>query len=594
MEYTDILRKYFCLAFISITGIIQAQDCYKNINWSDRNFVTDATISAKEIININNLDISGGSEVRLTAPEIYVTGMINIEDGSKLIYTEDACGPLITVDYIGSDEDFANPERGFYTYSETRAGNYNLLNQGTLEYYRDGQAPWNASDDIKSTLVYRYFFLEDFTAGPIRQGYLDSIQMDMDIVRNAGVKIIPRFAYTDEVNSDGCNSWICPPYGDAPKNIVLDHIDQLAPILESNKDVIAFVQMGFIGVWGENYYTDHFGDASLAPFVIQDNFWLDRIEVLDKLLDVVPKERMVQVRYPQMKQRYLGGVNAPTSSPAMTEAEAFTKTKKSRIGFHNDCLLSGPDDIGTYYNFGNSSSFAISDTANLKPYFAQESRYVVAGGETCESSFDPENDCASSNVNAYGDKELERMHYSYINSQYYLNTINDWGTGGCLGDIQRRLGYRLELQKTWMNEEVKVGNSIDFGLSIKNKGYAGMYNERKAYIVLKNGTEEWKAPITGDLRDWYASVDAYTVAETFCIPSNMPQGTYEVHLSLPDAELSIQDDPRYAVRLANGLQGGGDVWNDVTGYNSLGRTLVIDGSTTTTTCNGEVSFQKVN
>ena len=57
-----------------------------------------------------------------------------------------------------------------------------------------------------------------------------------------------------------------------------------------------------------------------------------------------------------MKQRYVYGVDAPTSSTALTDAEAFSGTDAARIGFHNDCFLSSPNDYGTYDDYGNSSS----------------------------------------------------------------------------------------------------------------------------------------------------------------------------------------------------------------------------------------------
>ena len=64
------------------------------------------------------------------------------------------------------------------------------------------------------------------------------------------------------INGACPEGFICPPYGDAPKNIVLNHIAQLKPLLQDNADVIACMQMGFIGTWGENYYSDYFGDPS--------------------------------------------------------------------------------------------------------------------------------------------------------------------------------------------------------------------------------------------------------------------------------------------------------------------------------------------
>ena len=79
---------------------------------------------------------------------------------------------------------------------------------------------------------------------------------------------------------------------------MLQHIAQLKAIFKQAADVIAVMQMGFIGTWGENYYTDHFGDASQNTPVqkLLDHNWRDRIDVLKALLDAVPKDRMVQVR----------------------------------------------------------------------------------------------------------------------------------------------------------------------------------------------------------------------------------------------------------------------------------------------------------
>ncbi|MEB0288880.1 DUF4874 domain-containing protein, partial [Cryobacterium sp. 10S3] len=78
-----------------------------------------------------------------------------------------------------------------------------------------------------------------------------------------------------------------------------------------NADVIACVQLGFIGTWGEQYYSDFFGDASpnAAQGKLLDQNWKDRIEVIKAMLDAVPADRMIQLRYPQLKQRYIYGVN---------------------------------------------------------------------------------------------------------------------------------------------------------------------------------------------------------------------------------------------------------------------------------------------
>ena len=345
-------------------------------------------------------------------------------------------GQTTIVDYVSSDEDFVNPERGFYRYSATHSDNYTLLDSATIASYRSLHTPFSAGYSVYSSLTYRYFFLEDFTDGPISQSYLDNMALDFAIARSAGIKLIIRFAYTQDVNPNGCDSWICPPYGDAPKNIVLNHIEQIEGILNTNQDVIMAVQMGFIGVWGENYYTDYFGDASQAPFNLEINEWEDRIEVLDSLLAKVPSSRQVQVRYPQMKQKSVYGVSASTTSAAMTAAEAHDGSNKSRIGFHNDCFLANFDDFGTYANYDTGAS----DTTNLKPYKADDSRYVMVGGETC-------NLYAGSYCESEGgmaDVDLERMHYTYLNADFN-NAVNDEWEGQCMDNVKKRMGYRLEL-----------------------------------------------------------------------------------------------------------------------------------------------------
>ena len=58
-------------------------------------------------------------------------------------------------------------------------------------------------------------------------------------MRGAGVKCILRFAYAQRIGEP-----------DAPLSVVLGHLEQLAPIVQENVDVIAVVQAGLIGTWG--------------------------------------------------------------------------------------------------------------------------------------------------------------------------------------------------------------------------------------------------------------------------------------------------------------------------------------------------------
>ena len=481
-----------------------------------------------------------------------------------------------TVTYQESSLDFPNPERGFYRPLEAGyASNFPSLNASELTGNRTTPyTPYSANYQIQNTLVYRYYVLDNFKSSAISTAYLNNVRNDLTTIRQAGVKIIMRFAYTIEPNQTGCpDNTACPPYGDAPKQRVLAHIAQLKSIFSQYRDVIAVVQMGFIGVWGEQYYTDFFGDSSGNgnQGKLLDNNWQDRLDVLNALLAAVPESRMVQVRYPQIKQKAVYGINAPVTSAPITAAQAHNGSKIARIGFHNDCFLSSPDDFGTYFNYGTSSTSASSATNTLKPYFANDSRYTVVGGETCSDGFSPQNDCSGIAVS-----DMQRLHYSYLNSEFSNEVNNDWQTGGCMDEIKRSLGYRLVMEQGTYASQAQPGSRFDFSLNLKNVGFAAPYNPRLVELVLRNTASgsTYKIPLTGeggDVRFWLPE-EEITLNRSLTLPAGVPAGSYELLLNLPDTSNNniIANRPEYAIRLANE-----NVWEAATGYNKLNHTLTV-------------------
>jgi hypothetical protein len=481
----------------------------------------------------------------------------------------------VNVTYTESSEDFPNPERGFYRYSEVHSSNYTVLTEAELKSYRSPQTISSANYQVASTLVFRYYVLDDVVNKAISSTFLVNIKKDFDAARAAGVKLIPRFVYTTTAKVGDCpEGFICPAYGDAPKAIILSHIAQLKPVLHENADVIACVQLGFIGTWGEQYYTDFFGDASNnggQGNKLTDNNWKDRIEVIKALLDAVPADRMVQLRYPQIKQRYVYGVNSPITAAPLTESSAFSATDIARLGFHNDCFMASSNDFGTYEDYGNSTTPRTSDGTvlnTLKDYFKADSKFVVVGGETCSDDFSPTNDCEpAGKIQA----EFAALHYSFINAHYNTAVNNDWQDGGCMDNIKRNLGYRFVLQSAVLPDNVVKGTDLSIVLNIKNAGYASPYNKRPAKLLLRNTkTNEINAfELAADVRKWYSGENK--VSETIPLPSDFPAGDYELLLSLADAYPSIAAKPEYSIRFAN--EG---VWESTTGYNKLNHILKVN------------------
>ncbi|MET0636537.1 MAG: DUF4832 domain-containing protein [Chitinophagaceae bacterium] len=477
----------------------------------------------------------------------------------------------VSISYARSTADFPNPERGFYRFSSTKASQPVALRRDQLDEWKKETLAEGGNYKVFSTLIFRYYELDIFKDQSLTPAFLATVTNDFKTVREAGFKMIPRFTYTLTQKAGNCpEGFICPPYGDAPKTIVLQHIAELKSVLQANADVIAAVQMGFIGVWGEQYYTDYFGDASQNTTTqkLTDANWQDRIDVLRALLDAVPKDRMIQVRYPQIKQRYVYGIKAGVNAAAMTPEEAFSETDKARIGYHNDCFMASTNDYGTYEDYGNSSSPRQDANTVLREFKRNDSRYVVVGGETCSDDYSPQNDCEP---NGRVQTEMRELHYSFLNCAYNNKVNDDWQTGGCMDNIRKNLGYRFVLKTGSFPPAAKSGSAINFKLEIENEGYASPYNKRPVILVLRNKADgqEQKIELATDVRKWYTG--SVSLNPEVTIPADVKKGSYDLFLFLPDQSASISSRPEYAIRLANDK-----VWEPVTGYNKLNTVLEVE------------------
>lgn len=439
-----------------------------------------------------------------------------LETSAKLTQTYSSGGGSIT--YTPSTENFANPERGFYHH--TGDCDKADFSQTTLQSYRTSQG---------ISLVMCVFYLAEYKNGPVAQAALDQLQQQINTVRAAGLKMVLRFAYTTSTAGD-----------DTTKDRILSHLDQLAPYLNSGKDVIAVVQAGLIGAWGEWYYTQNFGNAG----TVTSTDWANRKAVTDKLLSVVPSTRMIQLRTPKFKRTMY-------STTAVQPGNAFNGSTLSRIGHHNDCFLASADDFGTYEN-----------TSVEYPYLQADTTYVPMGGETCGSN-PPRSSCPTAT------SELAQFHWSFINTDYEPTVLNSWSSGGCLADISKNLGYRFRLESGTYPATASPGGSLPVSFTVHNDGYATPFNPRNLELVLRNTStgSTYKLAMSSDPRRWTAGAST-TVSQTLTLPTNLPAGSYGLLLNLPDPLLSTR--PEYSIRLANQ-----NTWDATTGMNSLLHTLTV-------------------
>jgi len=453
--------------------------------------------------------------------------------------------PKVHVSYQADDSVLANPSRGFYHVAETHytdanGAGWEPMDGPTLRSWR--------SEGI--TQVLREVFLEHFGGanGPwnLPPGLLRDIDADFATARSAGVGVIVRFAYA--LPPDGV--WPPPtPYGDAPVARTLHHIHQLGPVLRRNADVIETVQQGFIGLWGEGYYTDYFSDPA-DPSVVTDQNWTDRGRVLHALLNELPKSVTVQLRTMYMKQRIFG---VPTGTEgALTPRQAFSGSDLSRVGHHNDCFLASPDDFGTF----------LSDPLSLdEDYLAADSRYVPVGGETCTVN-PPKSEWPSARA------LMERFHYSYLNTEYNQDVLSTWGAAG-YEEAANRLGYRFTLLRGAFSRQVGAGHRLHVDLTVHNSGFASPYQERPVQLVLVGEHHTYRLALPTDPRRWAPGQDT-RIRTKVAVPGWVQPGTYRLALALPSASPSLAHRADYAIRTANV-----GTWDAAKGWNRLGATIHV-------------------
>jgi hypothetical protein len=402
----------------------------------------------------------------------------------------------------------------------------------------------------------------DFRTSDLDEAALTALQVGFDRVRAGGFKVILRFTYNTPENFPASID------EDASEERIIGHIRQLAPLLERNADVIALVQAGFIGAWGEwhnstNCLTADLGDLqAVAERCVgrQAQAVPARRRILDALLAAVPRERAIAVRQPRFRVEQIGGLPAA--------ARRFSGAPEARIGLHDDCLLADPSDMGTF-----SAPFPdallprpekAGDIAAWRAYAARETLVVPFGGETC-----PPEDHGGKGAApcAEAQRHLRELHTTFLNSSFHLPTLDAWKRDGCYDEIGRNLGYRLELVDARWSESARSGHPFRLEFKLRNRGWAGPINARPLYLVIDDGGHAFIARVSDDLRPLLGPGKTQRFDVRLALPPSVVPGSYQMFLWLPDPAPALARRAEYSIRLANiGL------WNDqgrVAGMNLL-------------------------
>jgi hypothetical protein len=490
--------------------------------------------------------------------------------------TSAVSGPSQTMSYAVSNENFANPERGFAfendvpwapndTWDFCRQGNnFTAYNYDAWNTPLDGAFLAAERAQGRSVVMSRYH-IAAFRNGDISPEYIAFLDRDFATARAAGMKQIIRFAYN------------YPRGGpDAPLERVLRHLDQLKPVLQRNKDVIATMEAGFIGCWGEwNSSSNELLPRNYPPISDRDGYINEASrQILEKLLDTLPRDRMLQMRYPRNFFEYLGSTDLSPPAP-LTAETAYNGSPLSRVGYQDDCFVCNPLHGGSYWN----PRGAFEETPN---FLRANNEFVAQGGEPGDpESTDPREPANPNSPLSSCDavrQEFSTIHWSTV-GLYNINSpasaIKRWQRDGCWDEFNRNLGYRFVLKSVTLPTVAQPGASINLSLVMTNEGYARPYNPRSIELVLRNtsnGAVVRRQINPGvDERLWLPGPnETKTLSASVSLPTDLASGAYDMLLNFPDPEPSINNRADFSIRLANA-----DTWESATGYNDLRSTVTI-------------------
>lgn len=406
-----------------------------------------------------------------------------------------------STDFAEASGDVRNPDRGFYWWD------------------------WNE----ESPLVLVKLQLGDHCAEPSLPASVISAARDrLGAHRAAGQRVILRSVYADEGELNACGR------ADAESIAIVEaHIAQLAPVYADHADVIAYVEAGYLGMWGE-WNSEH-APAGTSLWESQDH----RRRVLRALLDAVPDELAVLVRRPRFREEL-----------------PFPPEDLARIGFHDDCFLASADDAGTYEPPRTPDEW--------KDYVRAATTIVPIGGETCRDA--PE---FTACPNALAD--LARLRFDYLHEGYSTEVIDRWREEGCLDEIRERLGYRIVLRAVEAPARVAAGGTLRLRLELENLGFAPPRSTRRLRVIVRadDGSElatlSPREPDAGS-RGWEPGPIA-PLELVVDLPGDLAPGEHELRVALLD---DTSDAPAYALVFANDAR----VRDDVRRENVVARVIV--------------------
>lgn len=368
--------------------------------------------------------------------------------------------------------------------------------------------------------------------------FFNALRATFENCRNNGSTVAVRFRYDANGKDDP-----------EPKSFdaVLNHISQIknSRVLDDYKDILMFVESGFVGKWGEQ----HGGKYTSLDY---------KAQLLCAMLDCVPSPVPVTVRTPDTFARYVGITRAELGSYTAEEG-----SDAARVGLYNDGYMGSNSDLGTFSDREAETTWLNRQT--FTSYYGGE----FSGNIDFAKQYDaylPEN-CIP---------EMYKTHLSYINGNIF-QLYKDYGFNGSLDVgidnsayygktvfdfIRDHLGYRFVLKES--DVILSETGTLNIKYSLLNNGFANAVKRPRAEILLEKDGRFVSVTVDTDVTKWFSGRSS-TENLSLTLPNTLESGRWNVYLKFSYGNNGMDSFALRSIEFANN-----DVYNESLGANRIG------------------------
>ena len=346
-------------------------------------------------------------------------------------------------------------------------------------------------------VVQTYLYLTAYKDGDIPAKGLDALKTYLRVLKEMGIKCQPRFLYM---------TMMPDPENEAKQEIILRHIDQLAPVIKEFKDVIQAFPICFIGAFGE-WHSDGLKYEVDKKAVCK--------AVMEKL--VVPNGLYGLIRLPEYKNLMKG------------------ESWYNRLGVENDAVFGKVP-----YGYGNADAGTggLEDGNEQWLQLTREAAYTPQDGETYWNDWLKENDAWIDGLRCVLQFSEHRFTTLSIKHCYLdwgrdekaeigkwkkLPVTEDWlKQNKILYDadwfkdkngkvvsrnvfefVRDHLGYRVVGKNLKVTGNSKPSANIQVDMTIENRGFSAAFNLESGFAILDANNKVVSTVKCGNPETWY-------------------------------------------------------------------------------------------